>query len=132
MNYQFFIIILHFLKICLIVSYNILCNILLKLLKLNVKTESNNSSSKLALDLQKEIKRRKLDKNPIKFKIKFESKLLKLNVKTESNNSSSKLALDLQKEIKRRKLDKNPIKFESKLKIALKEVLNRRRKMKTN
>ena len=88
MNYQFFIIILHFLKICLIVSYNILCNILLKLLKLNVKTESNNSSSKLALDLQKEIKRRKLDKNPIK--------------------------------------------FESKLKIALKEVLNRRRKMKTN
>ena len=53
-------------------------------------------------------------------------------------NSVSKFALVLQGEIERRKHDKNPVKFrlmrksntESKLAIALKEVINRRRKIK--
>ena len=53
-------------------------------------------------------------------------------------NAVSKFALVLQGEIERRKHDKNPVKFrlmrksntESKLAIALKEVINRRRKIK--
>ena len=52
--------------------------------------------------------------------------------------SVSKFALALQGEIERRKHDKNPVKFrlmrksntESKLAVALKEVINRRRKIK--
>uniref|UniRef100_A0A6C0ETI7 Uncharacterized protein n=1 Tax=viral metagenome TaxID=1070528 RepID=A0A6C0ETI7_9ZZZZ len=54
------------------------------------------------------------------------------DVKTKNNNSYSKFAIALQKEIERRKHNKNPIKFESKLQIALKEVINRRRKMRAN
>ena len=52
-------------------------------------------------------------------------------VKTKNDNSYSKFAIALQKEIERRK-HKKPIKFESNLQIALKEVINRRRKMRTN
>jgi BRCT domain type II-containing protein len=54
------------------------------------------------------------------------------DVKTKSDNSYSKFAIALQKEIERRKHNKKPIKFGSNLQIALKEVINRRRKMRTN
>lgn len=104
MIYQFFIIILHFLKICLMIVslYNILSKVLQIIIKTleydseDVKTKNNNSYSKFAIALQKEIERRKHNKNPIKFKLHSKNK------------------------------------FESKLQIALKEVINRRRKMRTN
>jgi hypothetical protein len=65
--------------------YNILSKVLQIIIKVleydseDVKTKNNNSYSKFAIALQGEIERRKLDKNPIKFKlqrkVRFVSKL---------------------------------------------------------